>query len=171
MTNDGPALERRDRQMGAPGLWIGATACFLVASLAMVQIRRKIFGGFPSGDWPLDGYTWHFFPALGLCLAAWALGAHLWSRSNGRGLRDGMERLGVAAAPLLGLVVTWSWYGLTGPQFHAAHGCETPVLCHDVTPASVLIWSGPWVLWGGWRAWKMWRQSAPQLLPDRSARS
>lgn len=151
---------RRERKGGSPGLWIGAAASFLVASLAMVQIRSKIFGGFPSGDWPKDGYTWHFVPALALCVLVWVLAGHLWSRREGRDgatLREGMERLGVAAAPLLGLVITWSWYGLTGPQFHEAHGCTTPVLCHDVTPGSVVILSAPWVLWAGWKLWQAWR--------------
>lgn len=138
------------------GLWVGATACFLVASLGMVQIRSKIYGGFPSGDWPRDGYTWHFLPALVLSLAVWLVAAHFWSKRHDPGLRQAMERLGEGTAPLLGLVVTWSWYGLTGPQFHAAGGCDTPVLCHDVTPASVVIWAAPWIIWAGIRVWKAW---------------
>lgn len=157
---------RPERSGEAPGLWIGSAVTFLGASLAMVQIRSKVFGGFPSGDWPRDGYTWHFLPALILCLAVWVGAAHLWTRRHGGKLRDWMERLGRAAAPLLGLVVTWSWYGLTGRQFHAAHGCDTPILCHDVAPASVVIWSAPWMLWAGWRVWKLWRQDPSGNLPS-----
>lgn len=148
--------DRDERRTGKPGIWIGAASSFLVASLAMVQIRSKIFGGYPSGDWPEDGYTWHFLLGFGACLLVWAAVAMLWSRRRSTSFRHGLERVGVACAPLLGLVLAWSWYGLTGDQFHQAHGCDTYLLCHDVGPSPVVVWSAPWVIWAGIRLVRLW---------------
>jgi len=131
------------------GLWVGLTVAFLLASLAMVQLRCKMFEGFPCGDWPKHGYTWHFWPPFLLLLLLWFVAAQSWSRKRGRPLEEGLRAYGEAAAPMLGLVLTWAWYGLTGPAFHAP-ACTVPLLCHDAMPFSVLIWSLPWLLWGGW---------------------
>lgn len=118
---------------GSPsaGYWVGLTVCGLLASLAMVQIRARLGGGFPRGDWPEYGYTWHFLPAFLGALGLWYVAARIWSRRRGLPTRSGLAALGLAASPMLGLVIAWCWYGLTGTQFHAAGGCRTPVLCHD----------------------------------------
>ncbi len=132
---------------GAAATWAGLTVNFLLASLAMVQFRCKISGGYPCGDWPTDGYTWHFWPVfLVLCLL-WLIGARLWSRRRGRPFAEGFQAYGEAASPMLGLTLTWAWYGLTGPQFHPP-ACTVPLLCHDVLPGSVALWGLPWIAWG-----------------------
>lgn len=152
-------VEGTDEVLGAwsVGLWSGLVSSFLVASLGMVQVRSKIFGGFPSGDWPKDGYTWHFLPVFLGCLVLWAFGAWLWSNREAASWQAGLQALGRAAAPLLGLVTAWSWYGLTGDQFHAAHGCDIYVLCHDVGRAPIVVWSAPWLIWAGIRVGKLWK--------------
>lgn len=137
------------------GFWVGFTVCFLLASLSMVQLRCKFTGGFPCGDWPKHGYTWHFWPSFLLFLFLWFLAAQVWSRRRGRALREGLRVHGEAASPMLGLVLAWAWYGLTGPQFHYPN-CTVPLLCHDTVPFSVLVWSLPWLVWGGWRLWQAW---------------
>lgn len=49
--------EGDDCSTGATGVQIRTTACFVVASRGMVQIRSKVFGGFPSDDWSLNGHA------------------------------------------------------------------------------------------------------------------
>lgn len=51
------------RSRTAVGLWVGLTVVFLLASLAMVQVRCKVTGGFPCGDWPKESYTCPGVPA------------------------------------------------------------------------------------------------------------
>lgn len=119
----------------AAGIWVGLTVSFLLASLAMVQLRCKVTGGYPCGDWPRDGYTWQFWPAFLLLLLVWAATAAVWTRRAGRSFWRGVEAHGEAASPMLGLVVAWAWYGLTGPQFHPP-ACTTPVLCHVPCPGA-----------------------------------
>lgn len=133
------------------GIWIGLTVCFLLASIGMVQVRSRVFGGYPLGDWPAHGYTWHFLPVfLGLVGGWWFLS--LWvSRRSECPLGDVFRALGDRASPMLGLAVAWSWYGLTGEQFHASGGCRTYPLCHDSGPFLIFVWSAPWLLWGGYR--------------------
>lgn len=154
MSEGAPSGERPGTR--AAGIWIGLVSSFLVASLGMVQVRAKIFGGYPSGDWARDGYTWHFLLPFAACLLLWWLAARVWSRRASCSLRVGLEAIGRASAPLLGLVTAWSWYGLTGDQFHLAHGCDTYLLCHDVGPAPIVVWSAPWILWAGYRWWRLW---------------
>ncbi len=140
----------------APGIWIGLTVAFLLASLGMVQLRCKVTGGYPCGDWPRDGYTWHFWPAFLTILFIWLLAAQLWSRRRRRELGEALRAHGEAASPMLGLVLAWAWYGLTGPQFHRPD-CTTPILCHDAAPFSIAVWSLPWVVWGAWQIAVLWR--------------
>ncbi len=143
----------RDR-VTSVGLWVGLTVAFLLASLAMVQIRCKVFGGFPCGDWPAHGYTWHFWPPFLLLL--WFVAARAWSGRHGQPLRKGFRVHGEAASPMLGLVLAWAWYGLTDPQFHSP-ACTIPVVCHDVMPFSIVIWSLPWFAWASLGIWRAWR--------------
>lgn len=133
------------------GVWIGLTVSFLLASIGMVQVRAKVFGGYPSGDWPMHGYTWHFVPVFLLIVGGWWILSAWTGRRRRRPTREVFRDLGDRASPLLGLVVAWSWYGLTGEQFHASGGCTTYPLCHDSGPFLILIWSAPWILWGGYR--------------------
>lgn len=133
------------------GVWIGLTVSYLLASIGMVQVRAKVFGGYPSGDWPVDGYTWHFVPVFVLIVAAWWLVSVWVSRRRGLSIGTVFRALGSRASPMLGLVIAWSWYGLTGEQFHASGGCTTYPLCHDSGPFLILMWSAPWLLWGGYR--------------------
>jgi len=133
------------------GIWIVLTVSFLLAGIGMVQVRAKLFGGYPSGDWPVDGFTWHFVPVFLLVVAGWWVAAAWAGRGKGLSTGDALRRLGLEASPMLGLVIAWSWYGLTGEQFHAAGGCTTYPLCHDSGPLLILVWSAPWLLWGGWR--------------------
>ena len=142
--------------LGAPGLWIGVTAASLVASLAMVQIRCKFSENFACGDWPWDGYTWHFWPPFLLLLLVWTRAARVWSQRVSRSMYEGLCAHGEAASPMLGLVVAWGWYGLMGRQFHAP-ACTIPVLCHDAMPLSIVLWSAPWIVWGVWRISLLWR--------------
>lgn len=81
------------------GLWVGLTVAFLLTSLAMVQIRCKVFGGFPCGDWPVHGYTWHFWPPF---LLLWFVAARTWSRRRGQPLKEGLRVHSEAASPTLG---------------------------------------------------------------------
>jgi hypothetical protein len=145
---------------GSPstGYWVGLTVSVLLASLSMVQIRSKLFDGFPTGDWAEHGYTWHFIPPFLIVLGVWYVAALVWSRRRGFPARVGLAALGSAASPMLGLVIAWDWYALTGTQFHAAGGCHTPVLCHDALPHAIAVWAGPWIAWGAFRIWKMWRR-------------
>lgn len=140
------------------GLWVGGTVSFLAASLLMVQIRAKVFGGFPSGDWPRDGYTWHFLIAIVVALMVWVAVASLYRRLTGKSTSRCLSAVGMASAPMLGLVVTWSWYGLTGPQFHAP-ACTAYPVCHDSGPLLVLIWAAPWILWGLWSEYRLFREA------------
>jgi len=141
----------------SPGLWIGVTVISLASSLAMVQIRCRLFSGYPCGDWPNHGYTWHFWPPFLFMLLVWVVAARAWSRQGQQSLVKGLDAHGKASSPALGLVVAWGWYGLTGPQFHAP-ACTTPVLCHDVLPLGILIWSAPWIVWGAWQILALWRR-------------
>ena len=138
------------------GLWIGLVVAALLSSLAMVEIRCKVFGIPPCGDWPKLGYTWHFWPPFAVILLAWVLGARLWSERRRLSLVDGLVSHGLAVAPMLGLVVAWGWFGLTGPQFHAP-ACTMPILCHDAMRLSIVIWSAPWTIWGMWNIGSLWR--------------
>ena len=147
------------------GLWVGLVAVALLSSLAMVQIRCKLFGIAPCGDWPQIGYTWHFWPPFILLVAVWATGAWVWSSRRERLLVDGLGAHGLASAPMLGLVVAWSWFALTGSQFHAP-SCTTPVLCHDAMRLSIAIWSGPWIAWGLWNIVGLWRASPKKPYQD-----
>ena len=148
-----------NRQMSrSPGVWVGLTVVFLWASLAMVQLRCKVTGGFPCGDWPKDGYTWHFWPPFLLLLLLWFVAARLWRQRFGQALGEGVRAHGEAASPMLGLVLAWTWYGLTGPQFHFPE-CTVPLLCHDTLPFSIVIWSVPWVVWGALNILAIWRTS------------
>lgn len=82
---------------GKAATWAGITVVFLLASLTMVQLRCRVTGGYPCGEWPRDGYTWHVWPVfLGLCLL-WLSSARVWSRGHPRPLAEGFERLGDAA--------------------------------------------------------------------------
>jgi hypothetical protein len=144
---------------GTAATWAGITVIFLLASLTMVQLRCRVTGGYPCGDWPKDGYTWHFWPVfLGLCFF-WLVGAWVWSRGRGRSLAEGFDAYGNAASPMLGLTLTWSWYGLSGPQFHPPK-CGIPVLCHDVLPGSMALWALPWIVWAAARLISLWRKPA-----------
>ena len=143
------------RHSTSAGLWIGLVVAGLLGSLAMVEIRCKLFGIGRCGDWPELGYTWHFWPPFLLLLFVWVVGGRLWNSRRGRSLREGLAAHGHAAGPMLGLVVAWSWWALTGPQFHKA-ACTAPVLCHDVMRLSILLWSGPWVVWGLWNITQLW---------------
>jgi hypothetical protein len=122
----------------------------------MVQLRCKVTGGFPCGDWPRDGYTWHFWPAFLTIFFIWFLAAEAWSRRRGRTLGDGLRAHGEAGSPMLGLVLAWAWYGLTGPQFHPPN-CTAPLLCHDTLPFSIAVWGFPWMFWGAWQIVVLWR--------------
>jgi len=142
------------------GIWMGLVASFLLASLAMVQFRCRITGGFPCGDWPKDGYTWHFWPPFLLLLFGWLVAGRLWSQRGGCPLAEGLGAQGAAVSPMVGLVLAWAWYGLTGPQFHRP-ACTIPVICHDVLPGSVAVWSLPWILWSIGRLVRLWRVPDP----------
>jgi hypothetical protein len=147
----------RDAGGFGSGLWSGLVVAFLLASVGMVQIRAKVFGGYPSGDWPRDGYTWHFLPAFAAVTLLWVATARRYGHRAGTSLRTSLERVGRAASPMLGLVVAWSWYGLTGPEFHAAGGCDVYPLCHDTGRALIVIWSAPWMAWGLWNLRRLFR--------------
>lgn len=140
----------------SPGVWIGLTVSYLFASLAMVQIRCKVTGGFPCGDWPVHGYTWHFWPPFLSVLLLWFFAGRVWSRRFGRRQWEALCTLGEAVSPMLGLVLAWCWYGLTGPRFHLPD-CTVPLLCHDSFPAGILVWSLPWCAWAAWRSVSIWR--------------
>lgn len=152
--------QRGARQTGfASGLWTGLIVTFLLASLGMVQMRAKLFEGFPSGDWPRHGYTWHFLPAFAMATFLWFLAAWRYGRGSRAALSVALERVGRAASPMLGLVIAWSWYGLTGSQFHASGGCHIYPLCHDSGPGLILVWSAPWVVWGVFNVIRVIRRS------------
>lgn len=125
----------------------------------MVQMRCRLTGGYPCGDWPRDGYTWQFWPPFVVILAVWAASASVLARRSSLGWIAAADTLGETAAPMLGLVLTWAWYGLTGERFHNKGGCTVPILCHDVLPMSLVIWSGPWIFWGAWRLVSLWRRA------------
>lgn len=139
------------------GVWTGLVVCFLAASIGMVQIRAELFGGYPSGDWPRDGYTWHFVPAFAAAVLLWLAVAWWYRRSSGASVAIALERVGRAASPMLGLAIAWSWYGLTGPRFHAAGGCDVYPLCHDTGPGLIVVWSAPWLGWGLWNVIRLVR--------------
>lgn len=113
-------------------------------------MRCKLTQDYPCGDWPVHGYTWHFIPPFLLVLASWLLLARLVSWRNRIPVADAAAQVGSATSPLLGLTISWSWYGFTGPAFHPPI-CEFPILCHDVLSASILVWTTPWIIWAGWR--------------------
>lgn len=121
-----------------PGVWIGLTVGGLLSGIGMVQLRCKT-GAYPCGDWPRHGFTWHFLVVFALFVMGWWL---LTRRS-----RSSFNETGLAMAPMLGLAVAFSWYGLTGAQFHAPI-CDTPILCHDAMRGSIIIWSSPWLILG-----------------------
>ena len=143
--------KRRPESRDRVGLWVGLTTAFLISSLAMVQLRCKVTGGYPCGDWPLHGYTKEFWPSFLVALAAWGLAARLRAHRTRSVWAHALDEMGRASAPMLGLVLAWVWYGLTGDAFHPAGGCTIPVLCHDVMPSAIVVWAGPWVIWGSWR--------------------
>lgn len=144
----------RDR---SAGLFVGITIAFFLSSLMMVQLRCKFSAGFPCGDWPRHGYTWHFWPAFFLVLGLWLALAKMWSHRTSRSYFDALRLHGDAAGPMLGLVIAWAWYGLVGPEWHRP-ACTVPLLCHDTVPFSIAIWSFPWIAWGAWRIRAMWRR-------------
>lgn len=150
----------RDRTPIVPGILIGLTICFLASGIGMVQLRCKgpLAGDFPCGDWPRDGFTYHFWLALLPTLGVWSLAATSWANRAHRSLLDGLAELGETASPMLGMILGWSWYGLTGDQFHLP-ACKTPILCHDVVRSSLVIWISPWILWAALRLGAMWRHS------------
>jgi hypothetical protein len=139
-----------DGMSRAAGLWIGTTVCALGAGIGMVVTRCRLHAGFSCGDWPRQGITWHFLPLFILGIVLW----WAWSRL----LRRSSSEVGIALAPGLGLTVTWTWYGITDPAFHHPD-CTTPVICHDVTPSSVVIWSAPWLIWMGFNMVRLWWQA------------
>jgi len=134
---------------------VGFSVAFLLSSLAMVQLRCRLFEGFPCGDWSQHSYTWHFWPPFLLLLLLWLVAAERWSRQRRRPFADGVQVHRDAAAPMLGLVLVWAWYGLTGSTFHPP-ACTAPLRCHDTVPAGVLIWSLTWLAWGRWRLTSVW---------------
>jgi hypothetical protein len=143
---------------GRAGVWVGLTVAFLLSSLAMVQLRCKASGGYYfCGDWPRDGYTREFWPPFILVLAAWGLAARERARRMSASWTEALDDLGQASSPMLGLVLAWVWYGLRGAEFHPWGGCNIPVLCHDTMPFAILVWSGPWVIWGAWRLVRAWK--------------
>lgn len=137
------------------GYWIGLVGCALLAGLGMVQLRSWL-GAYPSGDWPVHGITWHLAPALAVALSLWWTAAQLLGRP--------LEAVGRAAAPLLGLVVTWTWYGVTDPDFHAAGGCDVYPICHDSGPFLVVWWAAPWFIWAAWRIYRLQRSDSPPVM-------
>ncbi len=139
------------------GIWIGLSVAFLLGSLSMVQLRCKVASGYPCGDWPQNGYTWQFWPPFLLCLVLWVVAGQMWGKRRGRPFWEGLSAHGEAASPMLGLILSWIWYGLTGPQFHPP-ACTVPLLCHDIVPKSIVVWSLPWVVWGGARLVMLWRR-------------
>ena len=156
MNDSRASVDRAIESVVAPGIWIGVTAASLMASLAMVQMRCKLPGNLPCGDWPADGYTWHFWPPFILLLVIWSVASRVWGRRHGRSIAESLRVHGEAVSPALGLLVSWGWYGLTGPQFHPP-ACATPILCHDAMPLSIVVWSAPWLAWSGWRIVRLWR--------------
>ena len=143
-------------QRRTPGIWIGLTVSFLLASIAMVQLRCKVTGGYPCGDWPRDGYTWHFLPPFLLLLLLWSLAAQALAVRTRQRWADMVSLLGETVSPMLGLILAWAWYGLTGPQFHPPK-CTVPLLCHDVVRSGIVFWSLPWVIWGMYSLVGLWR--------------
>src|SRR5262245_26566745 len=107
-----PTLHGRSRHPSSAdaGVWVGLTVAFLLSSIAMVQLRCKLTGGYSCGDWPRDGYTREFWPPLLLVLAAWGLAAKARARRIGVKWTDALDDLGRASSPMLGLMAAWVWY-------------------------------------------------------------
>lgn len=117
------------------GLWYAVISAFLVAILGMVQVRSKIFGGFPTGDWPKDRYARRFPPIISLCVLLWAAAAWQSERKGAIPLSESLKSLGGAVAPLLRLITALSSYGLKASQFDANTAAKST--------RCVTAWCGP----------------------------
>lgn len=135
------------------GLFIPPVATFFLASMLMVQARCRT-GDYPCGDWPRDGFTWHIIPIYIAGILAWGFASIYISRQHDTGLLEAANMVGDASAPFLGLALGFSWYGLTGDEFHAPE-CTTPVVCHDAAWWSLLVWIVPFLAWGSWSVIKL----------------
>jgi hypothetical protein len=140
-----------------PGIAIGLTVVGSASALAMVQLRCHLETNVPCGDWAGNGLTWLILPPLATGLLVWVVAATLLSRRSGWPVLRAAAAFGEGAAPGLGLVAAWTWYGFVGPQLHPPQ-CHTPILCHDVVSHSLIVWVAPWVLWSLVREWMLWRR-------------
>ncbi len=103
-----------------------------------------------------EGWLHLALMAFILLLLLWFVAARTWSGQRGQPLREGFRVRGEAASPMLGLVLAWRWYGLTVRNSHSP-ACTIPVLCHDVMPSGIVVWSLPWFAWGSLSIWRAWR--------------